>query len=172
VPGKGGSERGNLGGLLAPKVENTQPIRGGPGWLTASIVTNSQRRRQTRNILKLRAVEAWPCRPGEMAGVGGQASAQQVGGAPTDAPQGRTQHRRRRLSDHILIAFHFACDQGDFEVADRVLGILQRIVLRPAPAGRPQRRSDTQPLVAALERLWILRDPEAGDQSTGARALR
>jgi hypothetical protein len=27
--GKGGSEQGNLGGLLAPKVENAQPFRGG-----------------------------------------------------------------------------------------------------------------------------------------------
>jgi len=45
-----------------------------------------------------------------------------------------------------------------------LLGILQRIVLRPAPAGSPQRRSDIQPLVAALERLWALRHSEAGDQ--------
>jgi hypothetical protein len=83
-------------------------------------------------------------------------------GAPADAPQGPVHHQRRRLSDHILIAFHLACDQRDFEVADRLLGILQRIVLRPAPAGSPQRRSDIQPLVAARERLWALRHPEAG----------
>jgi hypothetical protein len=79
-------------------------------------------------------------------------------------PRGGRPPRRRRLSDHILIAFHFACDQGDFEVADRLLGILQRIVLRPAPAGRPQRRSDIEPLAAAHERLWTLRHPEADDQ--------
>jgi hypothetical protein len=32
----------------------------------------------------------------------------------------------RRLSDKILIAFHQACDQGDFEVAERLLTVLER----------------------------------------------
>ena len=31
----------------------------------------------------------------------------------------------RRLSDKILIAFHHACDQGDFEVAEQLLHILE-----------------------------------------------
>jgi hypothetical protein len=31
----------------------------------------------------------------------------------------------RRLSDKILIAFHQACDQADFEVAERLLNILE-----------------------------------------------
>jgi len=71
--------------------------------------------------------------------------------------------RRRRLSDHMLIAFHLACDQGELEVADRLLAILDRTLRRPPPAGRPVRRSDVQPLVAAHERLWTLRHPETRD---------
>ena len=85
-------------------------------------------------------------------------------GATADTPQPAAPTRRhRRLSDHILIAFHLACDQRDLEVADRLLAILERTLLRPPPAGRPERRTDARPLVAAHERLWTLRHPEAGD---------
>jgi hypothetical protein len=84
-------------------------------------------------------------------------------GATADTPQGRIASRKRRLSDHILISFHLACDQGDFDVADRLLIILERMLRRPPPAARPERRTDVQPLVAAHERLWTLRHPEAGD---------
>ena len=83
-------------------------------------------------------------------------------GAAADTPLPRAPIRKhRRLSDHIVIAFHFACDQGDIEVAGRLLGILERMVLRPPPIGRTERRSDIQPLVAALQRLRTLRHPEA-----------
>ena len=85
--------------------------------------------------------------------------------APADpSPQPGPSRRQRRLSDLILIAFHSACDQEDFEVADRLIGILEPMLLGGAPGGRPERRTDFQPLVAALERLWTLRHPEAGDQ--------
>ena len=84
--------------------------------------------------------------------------------APADpSPQSGPSRRQRRLSDHILIAFHLACDQRDLEVADRLLGILERTLRRQPPAGRPERRTDARPLVAAHERLWTLRHPEAGD---------
>jgi hypothetical protein len=84
---------------------------------------------------------------------------------PTDPPTPRGPNRRqRRLSDHVLIAFHFACDQGDLETADQLIAILERIVLRPAGAGHRVRRTEVEPLVAAHERLWTLRHPEAGDQ--------
>ena len=86
-------------------------------------------------------------------------------GAAADTSLPRAPIRKhRRLSDHIVIAFHFACDQGDIEVAGRLLGILERMVLRPPPMGRTERRSDIQSLVAAHERIWTLRQPEAGDQ--------
>jgi hypothetical protein len=85
-------------------------------------------------------------------------------GVAADTPLPRAPIRKhRRLSDHIVIAFHFACDQGDIEVAGRLLGILERMVLRPPPIGRTERRSDIQSLVAALERLWTVRHPAAGE---------
>jgi hypothetical protein len=34
----------------------------------------------------------------------------------------------RRLSDKILIAFHHACDQSDFEVAEQLLHILEMML--------------------------------------------
>jgi hypothetical protein len=84
--------------------------------------------------------------------------------APADPPPPGPTRKQRRLSDHIVIAFHFACDQGDLEAADCLLGILERMVARPSPAGHSVRRTDVEPLVAAHERLWHLRHPEADDQ--------
>jgi hypothetical protein len=50
----------------------------------------------------------------------------------------------RRLSDKILIAFHQACDQADFEVAERLLNILETMTaalrLSRAPRGSERRR--------------------------------
>src|SRR5580698_6222207 len=34
----------------------------------------------------------------------------------------------RRLSDKILIAFHHACDQGDFEAAEQLLHVLEMML--------------------------------------------
>jgi hypothetical protein len=71
---------------------------------------------------------------------------------------------RRRLSDKILIAFHQACDQADFEVAGRLLNILETktaaLRLSRAPHGSERRRRK-ETLVAAHERLWQLRHPNA-----------
>ena len=85
--------------------------------------------------------------------------------------------RTQRLSDKILVAFHRACDQGDFEVAQRLLKVLETTLAIPrtidhaedaerdvgaAPglAGRARRKQET--LIAAYERLWQLRHPNAG----------
>jgi hypothetical protein len=65
----------------------------------------------------------------------------------------------RRLPDKILVAFHSACDQGDFEVAEGLLQILELMLTRrPLPAGTSRRRN-MESLVAAHERLWHLRQP-------------
>jgi hypothetical protein len=37
--------------------------------------------------------------------------------------------RTRRLSDDILRAFHHACDQGDLEVEERLLAVLESSLL-------------------------------------------
>jgi hypothetical protein len=70
----------------------------------------------------------------------------------------------RRLSDKILIAFHQACDQADFEVAERLLKVLEAMIAaqRRARALRgSERRRDQDTLLAAHERLWQLRHPNA-----------
>jgi citrate lyase alpha subunit len=69
----------------------------------------------------------------------------------------------RRLSDKILIAFHHACDQGDFEVAEELLRILEMMLTRRPVAPDVNRRKNMESLVAAHERLWLLRHPEANE---------
>ena len=65
----------------------------------------------------------------------------------------------RRLSDKVLIAFHHACDQADFEIAQDLLAILERILTRRPMAPDGNRRRSIESLVAAHERLWHLRHP-------------
>ena len=82
-------------------------------------------------------------------------TARGVGGA---APR-----HSRRLSDKILIAFHHACDQGDFEVAEKLLGIVELMLTRRTASPDTNRRRHLESLVAAHERLWHLRHPEPVD---------
>jgi len=70
----------------------------------------------------------------------------------------------RRLSDKILIAFHHACDQSDFEVAEELLRILEMMLTRRPASPDANRRKNLESLVAAHERLWLLRHPEVKDQ--------
>jgi hypothetical protein len=68
----------------------------------------------------------------------------------------------RRLSDKILIAFHQGCDQGDVEVARRLLDILDAMVQRSTDLAREGgERRIKETLVAAHERLWQMQHPEA-----------
>lgn len=66
----------------------------------------------------------------------------------------------RRLSDKILVAFHQACDQGDFEVAEQLLRVLEMMLTRRPTSPDINRRRNIESLVAAHERLWHLRHPE------------
>lgn len=65
----------------------------------------------------------------------------------------------RRLSDKILIAFHHACDQGDLEVAEQILHVLEMMLTRRPLNPDNSRRRNMESLVAAHERLWHLRHP-------------
>nr|WP_283949575.1 hypothetical protein [Limobrevibacterium gyesilva] len=65
----------------------------------------------------------------------------------------------RRLSDKILIAFHQACDQSDFEIAEQLLHILEMMLKRRPLTADSNRRRTMESLVAAHERLWYLRHP-------------
>ena len=79
---------------------------------------------------------------------------------PTGAPR-----YTRRLSDKILIAFHHACDQADFEVAEQLLHILEMMLTRRPLTPDGTRRRNMESLVAAHERLWHLRHPRTGDDA-------
>jgi len=80
------------------------------------------------------------------------------------APAVTMPRHTRRLSDKILIAFHHACDQGDFEVADELLQILEMMLTRRPMTPDVNRRKNIESLVAAHERLWLLRHPEANER--------
>jgi hypothetical protein len=66
----------------------------------------------------------------------------------------------RRLSDKILLAFHHACDQGDYEIAHQLLHTLENMLTRRTVPPDANRRKSIESLVAAHERLWHLRHPE------------
>jgi hypothetical protein len=78
------------------------------------------------------------------------------GAGPTAAPR-----YSRRLSDKILIAFHHACDQGDLEVAEQLLHVLEMMLTRRPLTPDGTRRRNMESLVAAHERLWHLRHPNS-----------
>lgn len=80
-----------------------------------------------------------------------------------DAGRAPPRHSRR-LSDKILIAFHHACDQADFEVAEQLLRILELMLTRRPVSPDQNRRRNMESLVAAHERLWHLRHPEANER--------
>ena len=64
--------------------------------------------------------------------------------------------RTRRLSDKILIAFHQACDEGEIEMASRLLAIVEALTQRPSTSLEGCDRRSEQSLVAAYKRLWLL----------------
>jgi hypothetical protein len=66
----------------------------------------------------------------------------------------------QRLSDKILVAFHQACDEADFEVAEGLLGVLEGMLKRHPTMVDNRRVHDVNTLVAAHERLWQLRHPD------------
>jgi hypothetical protein len=68
--------------------------------------------------------------------------------------------RSRRLNDKILLAFHSACDLDEPAIAAKLLVILEDIVRRSRATSVLERRSERDVLVAAHERLWILRHPD------------
>jgi hypothetical protein len=88
-------------------------------------------------------------------------AADQDGSREAGRPGGPAPRHSRRLSDKILIAFHHACDQGDFEVAEQLLRVLDMMMTRRPVPPDANRRRNMESLVAAHERLWYLRHPQA-----------
>ena len=78
---------------------------------------------------------------------------------PTDA--GSAGRRpARRLSDKILVAFHQACDQRDYDIGALLLNVLENLMAPTRSSSNSNRRREAETLVAAHERLWLLRHPE------------
>jgi hypothetical protein len=73
-------------------------------------------------------------------------------------------HSGRRLSDKILIAFHHAGEQRDFEVAEQLLQVFEvMLARRPDPMAPDRRRQQNrESLVAAYEWLWSQRQRYSG----------
>jgi hypothetical protein len=82
------------------------------------------------------------------------------GGSTESTKQTSSPRYSRRLSDKILIAFHHACDQADYEIAEQLLHILENMLTRRTVPPDANRRKSIESLVAAHERLWHLRHPE------------
>ena len=82
--------------------------------------------------------------------------------SPKDLTASGAPRYSRRLSDKILIAFHQACDQTDFEIAEQLLHILELMLKRRPVTTDTNRRRTMESLVDAHERLWHLRHP--GDE--------
>jgi len=89
----------------------------------------------------------------------GAAVSQSEDDAGREAGAGTAPRYSRRLSDKILIAFHHACDQSDFEVAEELLRVLEMMLTRRPLTPDGTRRRNMENLVAAHERLWHLRHP-------------
>ncbi len=107
----------------------------------------------------LSQTEDHPVRDSAALGASGSASQPSQGGDKAGAPQRYT----RRLSDKVLVAFHHACDQGDFEVAEQLLHVLEMMLTRRPLTPDGTRRRNMESLVAAHERLWHLRHPESAE---------
>jgi hypothetical protein len=82
------------------------------------------------------------------------------GNLDTPRQTGTAPRYSRRLSDKILISFHHACDQADYEIAEQLLHILENMLTRRTVPPDSNRRKSIESLVAAHERLWHLRHPE------------
>jgi hypothetical protein len=77
-----------------------------------------------------------------------------------DTAQTGTPRYSRRLSDKVLIAFHQACDQADYDIAEQLLHILETMLKRRPTVPDGNRRRTMESLVAAHERLWHLKHPD------------
>ena len=72
---------------------------------------------------------------------------------PPPLLRGRTAARGRRLSDKIRVAFHTACDEGAFEIAERLLNQLDALIRHPPLLPNGVDRRQPESLAALNERL-------------------
>ena len=58
----------------------------------------------------------------------------------------RAERRRRRVSDDIFQAFHFACETGNADVAGRLLGVLENLLITRVDEPEAARKQELAPL--------------------------
>lgn len=75
----------------------------------------------------------------------------------------------RSFIDNILGCFHKACDEADLETAKSILCIVEHILARRPIQVTRDRRKHMEALVAAHERLWVLRQEAAEMERIGLR---
>jgi hypothetical protein len=73
----------------------------------------------------------------------------------TDCPVTAEANGRRR-GDAILLAFNYACDHDDLEVAAQLLIIYESVVTRSPLTMNEYRRGEFDSLISAHGRLWTL----------------
>ncbi len=69
----------------------------------------------------------------------------------------RAARQRRRVSDDIFQAFHFACETKNLDVAARLLGVLENLLVGRVDEPESARGRELAPLHAARDRLTALR---------------
>ena len=73
---------------------------------------------------------------------------------PADTTAIKKSRRPRRVADHILTAFHQACDQRDLEVAEQLLAVLAGVITggrhQPTAPDRHDQESLSRGLRTAL----------------------
>jgi hypothetical protein len=74
----------------------------------------------------------------------------------------RAERKRRLVADDILVAFRVACDIGDSEVATRLLGVIENILIKRMGSPLTAREQDLASLTDAFERLRTIRPQEPG----------
>ncbi len=76
---------------------------------------------------------------------------------PAANPRRARAGRAQRLAGTILEAFHQACEEGEHAVASALLRTAEAAILRGGGLAAPGRQHDIEALVAAHERLWLMR---------------
>jgi hypothetical protein len=80
---------------------------------------------------------------------------------PPGTPEPR--YKGRRLTDEVLLAFHYACDHEDTVIARRLLNVLEFMNARAPDRLIVADRRARDGLVAAHERFWPLRHLALGE---------
>jgi hypothetical protein len=78
----------------------------------------------------------------------------------TSAANEPGQAPRRLVANDIAGAFTFACDNGELDVAGRLLAVLENLLLHRAALPQAARRREHQALEALRNRLEILRQSD------------